>query len=71
MQVVQFAKNEADSVFWNTDRFLADDWALVYNAASDCQDVAFGTQATASIRDEARFSRFLEMLNQESGDAPD
>ena len=47
--------------FWMTYRFLADDWAVMYNASSEFQDVAFGTGGTVSVRDEALFSRFIHM----------
>ena len=45
--------------FWLTYRFLADDWAVVYNASSEFQDVAFGARANVSIRDEASSSDSL------------
>ena len=49
--------------FWGKYRFLADDWAVVYNAGSDFQDVAFGARETVSVRDEALFRRFIELLS--------
>lgn len=50
--------------FWMTYRFLADDWAVVYNAGSEFQDVAFGAHADVSIRDEALYKRFIDLIGQ-------
>jgi predicted ABC-type ATPase len=47
--------------FWMVYRLLADDWAIVYNAASDFQDVAFGAGGNMSVRDEAMFRQFIEL----------
>lgn len=43
--------------FWATYRFLADDWALVYNAGSGFQDVAFGAAEKLYVRDEPLLRR--------------
>ncbi len=48
--------------FWATYRLLVDDWALVYNAGSDFQDVAFGAAAERSIRDEPLYQRFVDLV---------
>jgi predicted ABC-type ATPase len=48
--------------FWNRYRFLSDDWLMVYNAGSDFQDVACGTQESVSVRDETLFANFKQLL---------
>lgn len=50
--------------FWNTYRFLADDWAMVYNGGSAFQDVAFGIRENVSIRDEALFQQFTDLVER-------
>ncbi len=50
--------------FWMTYRFLVNDWALMYNAGSNFQDVAFGAGEVVSVRDETFFSRFIRMVEQ-------
>ena len=47
-----------------TYRFLADDWALMYNAGSEFQDVAFGARGNVSLRDEALFKEFIELAGR-------
>lgn len=48
--------------FWAAYRLLVDDWALVYNAGSDFQDVAFGAAEELSIRDERLYQRFVDLV---------
>jgi predicted ABC-type ATPase len=50
--------------FWQSYRFLTDDWLLIYNAGSDFQDVAIGAGQSVSVHDEGVFSQFLSMLHQ-------
>jgi predicted ABC-type ATPase len=50
--------------FWMIYRFLADDWAVMYNAASEFQDVAFGAGGNVSVRDEALFSQFIGLAGR-------
>ena len=50
--------------FWMIYRFLADDWAVVYNAGSEFQDVAFGAGHNVFVRDEALFERFIDLMGQ-------
>lgn len=46
--------------FWQLYRQIADHWLLVYNGGHEFQDVAIGTGAAASVRDESLFRQFLE-----------
>jgi len=50
--------------FWTNYCYLADDWALVYNAGSGFQDVAQGVGATLSIHDDSLYQRFLDLLGE-------
>ena len=50
--------------FWTAYRFLADDWAVMYNAGSEFQDVAFGAADSISIRNEALFKQFIDLAGR-------
>ena len=50
--------------FWTTYRFLADDWALVYNAGAGFQDAAIGTGEEISMHDERLFGEFLTVVGE-------
>ena len=52
--------------FWNSYRFLVDQWVLMYNAGSEFQDVAIGGGEEISVRDESLFGEFVA-LTQENG----
>ncbi len=50
--------------FWTTYRFLADDWALVYNAGAGFQDAAIGTGEEISMHNERLFGEFLAVVGE-------
>ena len=55
--------------FWESYRFLADQWVLVYNAESQFHDVAMGAEDSYIIQNEALFGQFLALVNDEKTSA--
>ncbi len=51
--------------FWESYRFLADQWVLVYNAESQFHDVAMGAEDSFIVQNEALFGQFLALVNDE------
>lgn len=49
--------------FWNIYRKLADDWSLYYNSGEIIVQIAFGDAFGTVILEEARFEKWLKMVN--------
>ncbi|WP_425397587.1 AAA family ATPase [Aeoliella sp.] len=54
--------NRSINNFWNIYRDMADNWVVVYNSAEGPLDVATGSDAGTSVRDEDNFQTFLRLL---------
>lgn len=52
--------------FWQFYRKLADDWFLFFNAGNSYEQIANGDEKGVIIFDEARYERWLKMIESET-----